>query len=554
MFRHLHREPGFYKRLFLLALPLILQNLITTSLGFVDTFMVGMLGQNELSAVTAANTPIYLLQIIILGLLSGLSVLASQYWGKGDTDSINRCMGVSLYAGLIIAVSVAAVLFFFPLHVMALVTNNDLLIELGAPYLRIVGLSYIFNTISSVYIGMQRSTENPAMGMIVFGISMLTNTGLNYILIFGKFGAPALGITGAAIATLTSRVLEFVIVAVYAPRYRRVPLMLRLLLRPGGAMARSFLKYATPVLVNEVLWGLGVSVMTAVMGHMAISTDMLAAHAIMGNIDKFSTVACFGIAGATAVIVGKRIGEGAGREEVYSLGCCLLTVSFGVGLVVSVCLAVLLPTVFIPYLYPLFHLEGLALEIAVTMCVVYLFMLPLKAFDITNITGLLRAGGDSRMASIIKVLPKSRTKSFDPLRQHSGGVLTCGDVLVKFVWGQLRQVPLAAVLVVIIHPAVNGCLRIRKGCPTGDLTGQLVFHVPEKALLGCVVPAVAPAGHGAPQLPALHQLNEFQAGVVGALVTVDHSLFVQRGAVVLHQPLHHLQNEIHFQRFAHGIG
>ena len=100
MLRHLHREPGFYKRLFRLALPLILQNLITTSLGFVDTFMVGMLGQNELSAVTAANTPIYMIQIIILGLLSGLSVLASQYWGKGDTKSINRCMGVSLYAGL----------------------------------------------------------------------------------------------------------------------------------------------------------------------------------------------------------------------------------------------------------------------------------------------------------------------------------------------------------------------------------------------------------------------------------------------------------------------
>ena len=231
---------------------------------------------------------------------------------------------------------------------MALVTNNDLLIELGAPYLRIVGLSYIFNTISSVYIGMQRSTENPAMGMIVFGISMLTNTGLNYILIFGKFGAPALGITGAAIATLTSRVLEFVIVAVYAPPLPPSAPDAPPAAAAGGAMARSFLKYATPVLVNEVLWGLGVSVMTAVMGHMAISTDMLAAHAIMGNIDKFSTVACFGIAGATAVIVGKRIGEGAGREEVYSLGCCLLTVSFGVGFVVSVCLAVLLPTVFIP--------------------------------------------------------------------------------------------------------------------------------------------------------------------------------------------------------------
>ena len=128
MLRHLRRGPGFYKRLFALALPLILQNLITTSLGFVDTFMVGMLGQNELSAVTAANTPIYMLQIIILGLLSGLSVLASQYWGKGDTENINRCMGVSLYAGLLIAVTVAVVLFCFPLQVMALVTNNGLLI------------------------------------------------------------------------------------------------------------------------------------------------------------------------------------------------------------------------------------------------------------------------------------------------------------------------------------------------------------------------------------------------------------------------------------------
>ena len=460
MFRHLHREPGFYKRLFLLALPLILQNLITTSLGFVDTFMVGMLGQNELSAVTAANTPYLPAPDHHPGPAQRTLRPGQPVLGQGGHRQHQPLYGRQpLRRDCIIAVSVAAALFFFPLQVMALVTNNDLLIELGAPYLRIVGLSYIFNTISSVYIGMQRSTENPAMGMVVFGISMLTNTGLNYILIFGKFGAPALGITGAAIATLTSRVLEFVIVAVYAPRYRRVPLMLRLLLRPGGAMARSFLKYATPVLVNEVLWGLGVSVMTAVMGHMAISTDMLAAHAIMGNIDKFSTVACFGIAGATAVIVGKRIGEGAGREEVYSLGCCLLTVSFGVGLVVSVCLAVLLPTVFIPYLYPLFHLEGLALEIAVTMCVVYLFMLPLKAFDITNITGLLRAGGDSRMASIID--------------------LSCQWVIavpLTFLTALVFNAPVAVVCLCIQSENVCKCpwgiLRLRSRKWINDVTGE----------------------------------------------------------------------------------
>ena len=401
----LRRPAGFYRRLFLLALPLILQNLITTSLGFVDTFMVGLLGQAELSAVTAANSPVFLVQVIIFGFISGLTILVSQYWGKGDTEAINRCMGVALYAGAAIASLVALLLFCFPEFFMGLVTNNAQLIPIGAPYLRIVGISYIFNTVSSVYIGMQRSTENPSMGMAVFACSMLLNTFLNYILIFGKLGAPALGVTGAALATLTSRIVEFGITAVYALTSRRVPLRFSALLRPGRAILSDFLRYSAPVLVNESLWGLGTTVMTAIMGHMAVSADILAAHAIMGNIDKFATVACFGIAGASAVLVGKRIGEGADREEVYSLGWCLLLVSFLIGVSVSLCLALLLPTAFIPWLYPLFHLRQLAEEIAVTMCVVYILMLPMKAFDISNITGVLRAGGDARMASVIDLCP-----------------------------------------------------------------------------------------------------------------------------------------------------
>ena len=315
MFYYLRREAGFYRRLVRLALPLVLQNLITTSLGFVDTFMVGLLGQDELSAVTAANTPVFLVQIIILGLISGLTVLVSQYWGKGDVEAINRCMGTALYAGLSISGIVALALLLFPGGVMALVTDNARLVELGAPYLRIVGVSYVFNAASSVYVGMQRSTEKPVMGMTIFAVSMLLNTLLNYILIFGKFGAPALGVTGAAVATLTSRVVEFLITLVCALCSRHVPLLPAAILRPGGAIWRDFAKYSAPVLVNETLWGLGVSVMTAIMGHMAISTEMLAAYAVMG--------------------------------------------------VVLIC------------------------------------MMPTKAMDITNITGLLRAGGDARTASLI---------------------------------------------------------------------------------------------------------------------------------------------------------
>ena len=400
-----HREPGFYKRLFLLALPMVLQNLITTSLGFVDTFMVGLVGSNELSAVTAANTPIFLLQVTIFGLMSGLTVLVSQYWGQHDVESINRCMGVVIYLGLAMSSAAAVILLIFPTQVMSIVTDNPLLIELGAPYLRIVGVSYVFNAVSSVYVSMQRSTENPAFGMMLFGTSMLANTILNYILIFGKLGLPALGITGAAIATLTSRVLEFVIALVYALRCRRIPLLPKALLFPGFAVLRNTLKYSGPVMINEFMWGLGTSTLTSIMGHMTISADMLAAHAIMGNIDKFSTVACFGLAGAASVMVGKRIGEGAEKEDVYQLALYLLAVSVLLGLFVSAALAVLLPTVFIPILYPLFQLTETATTAAITLCIVYLVSMPLRSFDITNIIGLMRAGGDTRMAAVLDIFP-----------------------------------------------------------------------------------------------------------------------------------------------------
>lgn len=443
---YLRRERGFYKRLFLLALPLVLQNLITTSLGFVDTFMVGLLGNSELSAVTAANSPIFLLQVIIFGLMSGLTILVSQFWGKGDLQSINRVMGVAAYAGVTIAALAAMLLFFFPRQVLFLVTDNRLLIELGAPYLRIVGVSYIFNAVSSVYVSMQRSAENPLFGMLVFAASMLLNTFLNYCLIFGRLGAPALGITGAAAATLTSRIAEFLIVAVYALRSRRIPLMPGQLLRPGRAILHAFAKYASPVLLNETLWGLGTTMMTVILGHMATSADMLSAYAIMGNIDKFTTVSCFGLAGAAAVILGKRIGEGASKDDVYDLSWCLLLVSLLLGTVLAAVMAVVLPTVFIPYLYPLFSLTETATEAAVSMCVVYLLLLPLKSFDITNITGVLRAGGDVKMATVIDLCPLWLTAvpltALTGLVLHAPVIFVClgiyAENICKMPWGVHR--------------------------------------------------------------------------------------------------------------------
>lgn len=325
--RSLRREPGFYHRLWRLSLPIILQNLITTSLGFADTFMVGLLGNAEMAAVTAANVPIFIIQVVIFGFQSGMAVLVSQYWGRGDTDNINRCIGVALYAVTGFSTVLALITFFFPAQVLGLITPNQALIDLATSYIQIVGFSYIFNGISSIYAGVQRSTEYPAFGMFLFGISMCVNTFLNYVLIFGKFGAPALGVTGAAIATFTSRVVEFLVALGFALCNRRLPLRPRYIFHPGSFIFRSFVKYSTPVVANEAMWSLGTSMLTVIMGHMENSQDMLAAYALIGNIDKLSTVVCFGIAASAAVIVGKEIGAGTDHKKVYEISWTLLLVS-----------------------------------------------------------------------------------------------------------------------------------------------------------------------------------------------------------------------------------
>ena len=405
MLRSLRREPGFYRHLWTLAAPMILQNIITTSLGFADIFMVGLLGNAEMAAATAANVPVFIIQVVIFGFQSGMAVLVSQYWGRGDTDSINRCLGVALYAVTGFSTLLALITFLFPVQVLSLITPNRELVNLARRYIQIVGFSYVFNGISSIYAGVQRSTEYPAFGMLLFGVSMCVNTFLNFVLIFGHFGAPAMGITGAAAATLASRVVEFIIAAVFALRSKRLPLRWSCILRPGRAIFRSFLTYSTPVVCNEALWSIGTSMLTVIMGHMANSQDMLAAYALIGNIDKLSTVVCFGLAGSAAVIVGKEIGQGRDRERVYAVSWTLLLVSMLVGAAVMALLLVLLPTFFRPVLFPLFQLAPGAAEAASYLAVVYAVFMPMRAFDITNITGVLRAGGDARVASLIDIGP-----------------------------------------------------------------------------------------------------------------------------------------------------
>ena len=406
MIRELKRPRSFYERLFRLTAPIALQNLITFSLGLIDTLMVSQLGNNEMAAVKTANVPVFLLISIVFGVQSGVGILISQYWGKRDHQNISRAIGVAAGLGVGLALVIALALFFWPVQIMDLMSNEHHLSVLGAPYLRIIGFSYVFNMLSSIYVSAQRSVENSSFGMKLFGMSTILNTGMNYLLIFGKCGFPMLGVEGAAIATLLSRVAEFVVCLICALRSRVIPLDWKALARPGGEMLRRFVKYSSPVLVNELFWGLGNSLLTVILGHTVISVEFLAANAVMGNLNRLFLVVCFGLGAATAVMVGKAIGEGQSREELMALSRTLSWVTILVGAALAVVALALVPLLFQPVIFPLFKLEGLSAHLATTLAVTGFACIPFHAYSISAVTGILRAGGDVFWSTALDLGPQ----------------------------------------------------------------------------------------------------------------------------------------------------
>ena len=457
MIQELKRPAAFYRRLFYLAAPIALQNLITFSLGLIDIFMVSRLGNEAMAAVNTANVPVFLLISIVFGVQSGVGILISQYWGKKDMENISRAMGVAAYLGTGIALVLGAAFYLWPVEIMDLLSNKHQLSVLGAPYLRIIGFSYVFNMLSSIYVSAQRSVENSAFGMKLFGMSTVINTGMNYLLIFGKLGFPMLGVEGAAVATLLSRVAEFAVCLFCALRSKTIPLNLKAFFRPGWEMCRRFIKYSSPVLCNELLWGLGNSMLTVILGYTVNSVEYLAANAVMGNLNRLFLVVCFGLGSATAVLVGKAIGEGQRHDEVMKLSRTLLWVTILVGVVLMVFSLALVPLLFQPVIFPLFSLFDEPARIATALAVTGFASIPLHAYSITAVTGVLRAGGDVFCSAALDIGPQWLAAL--PLTALFALVLhsSCWWVAAAIQAESLLKVPLCA-------------WRIRKGKWIHDVT------------------------------------------------------------------------------------
>ena len=401
---HLRQGRGFYRGAVALMLPMILQNFVTNFMALADTFMVGVLGETELAAVSMANTVFYVLTLVIFGIQSGTGVLVAQYYGKGRLDAINRIMGMGYYVSIGLTSLIALLAFFFPMQLMRLVTNNADLWAPGAEYARIAGFSYVCMAFSGVYIAVQRSMENPKLGALLLTASGALNILLNYMLIFGKWGAPAMGCAGAAVATLLSRVFEVVVVLGCMLWTKRLPVKPALMARPGRIIAGDFIRYSLPVVLNEGFWSLAMSLFTVIMGHMPNNTPIVAAYTIAGNIDRMAAVALFAAGNTAAVIIGRDIGCGE-REEVYGKGVALNFVCLVTGVVSMGILLVIRATLLDSFIFPLMDISAEAGEIAKMMLAFIAVIMPLRSLNLCNIVGVFRGGGDVRYALLCDVGP-----------------------------------------------------------------------------------------------------------------------------------------------------
>ena len=395
----MRRKSALWDKTFLLTLvtlmvPMILQNLLTLGTQMMDSIMLGQLGQNELSASSLANQPFFIFNLLIFGMASGSSVLNAQFWGKRDIRSIKIIISICLKVAFTVSILLAAVVMLFPRAVMAVYTNDQAVIELGAQYLQVIGWCYIFHGIASTLLTSIRSVGIVRVAVVDSVFALVCNTSLNYILIFGKLGFPALGVRGAAIATVITRIGEVAIVLTYLLFIDK-----KLKFRPRDLAAfemgllKNYLKNGLPVAFNEVFWSIGVSIQSMILGR--LGADAVSASQMSSIVQQFATVFIFGVANAAAIIIGNDIGAGR-MEEAKSRIRAFRWITVWVGLFAAGVILVLSRPVVGFYNVPE-ETKELALQMLRMLSVIVLFVSQTGI----GVVGLLRGGGDPRFGVFV---------------------------------------------------------------------------------------------------------------------------------------------------------
>ena len=386
----------FYRTVIALVVPMALQNLINVGVTAADVIMLGAVGEKALSGASLAGQVQYIMTLFLFGLTSGATVLTAQYWGKGDKKAIEKILGMAVKAAVCVTALFTVAAFAIPEYLMRIFTSDPEVIAEGISYLRIVGFTYIMIGVTQAYLYIMRSVERVVVATVVYLLSLICNIILNAVFIFGLFGLPAMGVRGAALGTLCARILEVILVAGYARLFNKeIKLRMRYVIHTDRVLFRDFMQYALPVVINEIMWGLGTAANTAILGHMGSAA--VAANSVAQVARQLATVVAFGLSSAAAIQLGKTIGEKKiEHARAYAKQFIILSVVMGAAggaLILAIS----------PVAAAALSLTETAKDYLRIMFIVMSYFVIGQAFNSTMVVGIFRSGGDTRFGLILDV-------------------------------------------------------------------------------------------------------------------------------------------------------
>lgn len=387
MIKRLKEDKAFLRGLMTLAIPIILQSLVTASLNLLDNLMIGSLGEEEIASVGLANQYYMIYYHAIMGIVCGAGVFMSQFWGRRDRESIHKFLGIALTAGMLTSLLFSGVALFLPEEIIHVFTRDPQVTALGSEYLRAVAPSYLFTTVSMAFAMALRSTGQTKVPMYGSVIGLLFNGILNYIFIFGKFGAPVMGVGGAALGTTISRGVEMIfILSVIYSKKNVVAGGIRELMAYNIELVGRYFKTAVPIIFNDLMWIMGITAYSV--AYARLGTNATATMQIATTINNMFNIFGIGIANAAAIMIGNKIGamkEAEAREDAVKISV------FGslLGCIIGVLFYLVAPAV-----AGLFKVSPDTYKNVVVVLRIMAVVLPVRLFGIIQIIGVLRGGGD----------------------------------------------------------------------------------------------------------------------------------------------------------------
>ena len=394
-------DSSFYKTVFAIVVPIIIQNLITSFVSLLDNIMVGQMGTAQMSGVAIANQLIFIFNICIFGGISGASIYGAQFFGAKDYEGMRACMRVKLYISVGIFAVIGAVFMLFDDQLISLyLQSNDApevvkeTLEAGKDYLMVMMFGLLPFAISQAYSGTLREAGETMLPMVSGVVAVFTNMVFNYILIFGKFGAPALGVVGAAAATVISRYVEMgiIIVCTHVQRHRYYYVRgVYRTFRVSGQLIKRISVRGTPLLANEALWSVGMSFLNQL--YSVEGVDVVAATNIASTVSNLFNTVAFALGNAVAIMVGQALGADE-IDRAKKTAWRLLTFGVASATVMGLLLAGASP--FIPLIY---KTEESVRNLSTSFMLVLAVTMPLTAFaHCCYFT--LRSGGKTIMTFI----------------------------------------------------------------------------------------------------------------------------------------------------------